>query len=107
YFRSPWLNNTYSLAAGDQNRVVNTPYLPSSGDARLAARVYEGLRRDDWKWSVTARKSLGRLTFSAQVARDHLRLPSSEFYYGPQYDPNEVTTFPDSWYWATQVSWGL
>ncbi len=107
YFRSPWLNNTYPLAEGDGKRVFNTPFIPSAGDDLLAGRVYEGLRRDDWKWSAMARKRLGRVTFSAQVARDHLRLPSSEFYYGPQYDPNEVTAFPDSWYWASQVSWGL
>jgi hypothetical protein len=107
HFRSPWLNNTYSLAEGDGRRVFNTPYLPGSSDEVLGGRVYEQLRRDDWKWSVMARKRVGRMTFSAQVARDHLRLPSSEFYYGPQYDPNEITTFPDSWYWATQVSWGL
>ncbi len=107
YFRMPWLNNTYSIAEGDGLRVFNTPYLPGGGDEILAGRVYEGLRRDDWKWSVMARKTWGRLTFSAQAARDHLRLPSSEFFYGAQYDPNEVTTFPDSWHWSTQVSWGL
>ena len=107
YFPNPWLNNTYSLAEGDGKRVFNTPYLPGGNDEVLAGRVYEGLRRDDWKWSLLARRAFGRLTFSAQVARDHLRLPSSEFYYGAQYDPNEVTTFPDSWHWSTQVSWGL
>ena len=107
YFRTPWLNNTYSIAEGDGQRVFNTPYLPGGGDEVLAGRVYEDARRDDWKWSVMARKSVGRLTLSAQVARDHLRLPSSEYFYGPQYDPNEVTAFPDAWYWATQVSWGL
>lgn len=107
YFRMPWLNNTYSIAEGDGQRVFNTPYLPGPGDEVLAGRVYEGLRRDDWKWSVMASKTVGRLTFSAQAARDHLRLPSSEYFYGAQYDPNEVTTFPDSWHWSTQVSWGL
>jgi hypothetical protein len=107
YFRTPWLNNTYSIAEGDGERVFNTPYLPSSEDAVLAPRVYEGLRRDDLKWSILARKQFGRVTLSAQAARDHLRLPSSEFFYGPQYDPNEVTTFPDSWHWSTQIGWGL
>jgi hypothetical protein len=107
YFHSPWLNNTYSIAEGDGQRVFNTPYLPGSGDARLAGRVYEGTEPNDWKWSVLARKRFGRVTLSAQAARDHLRLPSSEFYYGPQYDPNEITTFSDAWHWSTQVSWGL
>jgi len=107
YFHAAWLNNTYAIAEGDGFRAFNTPYLPGSNDAVLAPRVYEGLRRDDWKWSVLARKQVGRLTLSAQAARDHLRLPSSEFYYGPQYDPNEVTTFTNSWHWSTQISWGL
>lgn len=107
YFHSSWLNNTYSIAEGDGKRVFNTPYLPGSGDTRLAGRVYEGAEPNDWKWSVLARKRFGRVTLSAQAARDHLRLPSSEFYYGPQYDPNEITTFSDAWHWSTQVSWGL
>lgn len=107
YFKSAWLNNTYSIATGDGKRVFNTPYFPGSGDQLLAPRVYEGARSDDWKWSVLAQKRVGRLTLSAQAARDHLRLPSSVFFFGPQYDPNEVTAFTDSWHWSTQVSWGL
>lgn len=108
YFRAAWLNNTYSIASGDGKRTFNTPYLPDPfADPLLAGRVYEGVRRDDWKWSVMAQKRIGRLTLTAQAARDHLRLPSSEFYYGPQYDPNEITTFTNSWHWSTQVSWGL
>jgi hypothetical protein len=112
-FNSPWLNNTYSIASGsgegEQRKVLNTPFLPNSGDVVLSRNNYnDGSNRDNWKWSLLAKKTIqGRLTFSAQVARDHLRIPSSQFYYGPQYEPNEVTAFEDSWYWVTQISWGL
>jgi hypothetical protein len=110
YFDSPWLNNSYSIGAGNQERVVNTPFLPAgTGDAVLSRNDYnDQAERDNWKWSVLARKNIAnRLTLSVQVARDHLRMPSSKFYYGPQYEPNEITAFPDSWYWASQISWGL
>ena len=64
--------------------------------------------KDNWKWSVLAKKTIqNRLTVSFQCARDHLRLPSSKYYYGPQFEPNEVTAFKDSWYWVTQISWGI
>jgi hypothetical protein len=109
YFDSPWLNNSYSIGAGNQERVVNTPFIPKASDAILSRNTYnDQAERDNWKWSVLARKTVAnRLTLSAQVARDHLRMPSSQFYYGPQYEPNEITAFPDSWYWTTQISWGL
>ncbi len=109
YFNSPWLNNTFSIASGNNERVNNTPYFPIGNDNVLSQKSYnDQAGKDNWKWSVLAKKTLQkRLTISAQVARDHLRLPSSKYYYGPQFEPNEVTAFKDSWYWVTQISWGI
>ncbi|HAO98663.1 MAG TPA: hypothetical protein DCQ83_01315 [Fibrobacteres bacterium] len=109
YFNSPWLNNTFSFASGNHERVNNTPYLPISNDTVLSRTNYNDMTaKDNWKWSVLAKKTIqNRLTVSFQCARDHLRLPSSKYYYGPQFEPNEVTAFKDSWYWVTQISWGI
>ncbi len=109
YFNSPWLNNTYSLGSGIQAKAVYTPYLPPSNYTVLSDADYnDQTGNDDWKWSVLARKNIAnRLTVSVQIARDHLRMPSSRFYYGPQFEPNEITAFKSSWYWVTQISWGI
>src|SRR5690606_1972831 len=105
YFASPWLNNTFPLA--DKRNSI--PYFPQSNDRVLSRIEYNDLAgKDDWKWSVLARKTIrGRLTLAAQFARDHLRMPSSQYYYGPQHEPNEITASADSWYWMTHISWGV
>jgi hypothetical protein len=89
--------------------VINTPYLPSGSASPLSKNNYnDQSKNNDWKWSVLARKNIhNRLTVSVQVANDHLRLPSSQDYFGPQFEPNEITAFRNSWYWMTQFSWGI
>jgi hypothetical protein len=53
-------------------------------------------KRDDWKWSVTGRKTVNRLlTVHAQVANDHLRLPI--FTGNPTSTP--LTNTPENWYY--------
>ena len=112
YFHSPWANNTFSFGNGDRSYkwVINTPYLPT-GDENdpLSKNDYsDQINNNHWKWSVLAKKNIRkRLTVSVQAANDHLRLPSSQDFYGPQYEPNEITAFKDSWYWMTQFSWGI
>lgn len=105
YFNSPWYNNTNYVG----QKLSNIPLVPLGTDAILSRAEYnDQTKKDNWKWSVLAKKTIqGRLTLSAQVASDHLRLTSSEYYYGPQFDHNEVTAFTNHWYWMTQVSWGI
>lgn len=104
YLNSPWLNNTYALSFYP----ANVPFLPQPQDSIQSQKDYNDITaRDNFKWSLLLKKSFGAMTFSAQVASDHLRLPSSSYYYGPQFDPNEITVLKDSWYWMTQISWGL
>lgn len=105
YFNSPWLNNT-SLRSRDRN---NSPYMPGAGDKLLSKNEYnDAASKDNLKWSVLIQKNLGgNLSLRAQAANDHLHLPSSSFYVGPQFDHNEITVLPNHWYWMTQLSWGI
>lgn len=105
YFHSPWLNNTSQIG----NFAIDVPHFPTASDNLLSQNSYNDLaRKDDLKWSLLIQKKIGtNITISGQAANDHLRLVSSSYYYGPQFDHNEVTVSKKDWYWMTQVSWGL
>lgn len=104
YMNSPYLNNTYQIAAYE----ANIPYFPTESDSLVSKTTYNDLaNKDNFKWSVLLKKSLGPITFSAQAACDHLRVPAALFYYGPQFDNNEVTVSSKDWYFMTQLSWGI
>ena len=105
YFNSPSLNNTAQVGNGG----YNIPAFPLANDKIVSKIDYNDITKEDnYKWSVLVRKNLGaNITLSGQVANDHMRLTSSYFYYGPQFDHNEITTSKDHWYWMTQLSWGI
>jgi hypothetical protein len=105
HLNTPWLNNTSQIA----NDGVPLPIFPKATDAVASKTEWNDLAtRDDWKWSVLIQKKLGRhITLSAQAANDHMRVVSSRYFYGPQFDHNEVTVSPDHWYWMTQLAWGI
>ena len=112
YFHPRWANNTFFIGNGDgsKNWVINTPYLPAgTADDPLSKNDYNDQSGSNhWKWSLLAKKTIRkRLKVSVQVANDHLRLPSSLDFYGPNFEPNEITAFKNSWYWMTQFSWGI
>ena len=104
YLNSPYMNNTYQIG----NFAANVPYIPLSSDTIMSRVEYNDMaERDNLKWAVIVKKNFGKLTFAAQAANDHLRVTSSEYYYGPQYDHGEITVSKDHWYFMTQVAWGL
>lgn len=105
WFKSPWLNNTAQIA----NEAIPLPMFPIASDTIASKRGWNDLaKRDDFKWSVLVQKKLGKyITVSGQAANDHMRLVSSRYFYGPQFDHNEITVSRDHWYWMTQISWGL
>jgi hypothetical protein len=104
-FKSPWLNNTSQIA----NDAIPLPIFPIASDTIASKKDWNDLAtKDDLKWSILIQKKLGSyITFSAQAANDHMRMVSSRYFYGPQYDHNEVTVSKDHWYWMTQLSWGI
>ncbi len=105
YLHSPWLNNTFQRG----RNAFNTPYLPDPLDANLSKDDYnDAAAKDDFKWTVQLKKNLGgNVSLWAQAASDHLRMPSSFYFYGPQFDHNEVTALDNQWYWMAQISWGI
>ena len=61
-------------------------------------------RRDDWKWSVHASKTLNRIfKLRLQVANDHLRLPL--FTQNPT--ETDLTQNPGNWYYLARLECGL
>lgn len=101
YLNSPWINSTYNIG--------NAPGMPLPRIPDSTETYYKGIaRKDNFRWSIYARKTLfGSLAAHAQVARDHLRLVSREFYYGPSLEPDELTMKPANWYWLVQFSFGV
>ncbi|MDB5102980.1 MAG: hypothetical protein JWP91_669 [Fibrobacteres bacterium] len=104
-FKSPWLNNTAQIA----NQAIPLPHFPIKSDLVASEKEWNDLAtKDDLKWSILVQKKIGGyITWSAQAANDHMRLVSSRYYYGPQYDHNEITVSKKDWYWMTQLSWGI
>jgi hypothetical protein len=105
YIHSPWLNNTYHRGRDG----MNIPYFPDPGDKNLSEADYNDVAaKDDIKWTLQVKKNLGKaVSLWAQASRDHLRVPSSLYFYGPQFDHNEVTMRGKQWYWMAQISWGI
>ncbi len=106
YFKSPGLNNFYQRSNTSGG---NIPIIPRDDDTVLSKNNYnDAADKDNFKWSVLLKKTfMKKLTFSSQLASDHLRLTNSSYYFGPQYDFNEITAFKDHWYWISQISWGI
>lgn len=104
-FKSRWLNNTSQIG----NDGLPLPIFPIASDTVASKSEWNDLAgKDDFKWSFLVQKKIGNyITISGQAANDHMRMVSSRFFYGPQFDHNEVTITNDHWYWMTQISWGI
>lgn len=64
------------------------------------SQSFSPYHRDDWKWSVNARKKVNRLlTLQVQVANDYLRLP--EFTLNTSSTP--LTIMPENWYYLLRL----
>jgi hypothetical protein len=99
YYASRFNNSKQFNENGTPVWTVNASYDPSSTTYNPAP-----LRRDDWKWSVNGSKTLNRLlTLHAQVANDHLRLPT--FTGNPSEAP--LMREPGNWYYLLRLESGL
>jgi len=86
YYDNPFLNG---------KQFVETAY-PIWSDAAADGEYH----RDDWKWSLYARKTLNRiLTIHLQAADDYLRLPL--FNYNPS--DMALTQNPKNWYYLMRL----
>lgn len=100
-FNSPWINSTYNIG--------NFPSMPIPRIPDSTQTYYKGISgKDNTRWSVNATRTLTKgLAMHVQVAHDHLRLVSREFYYGPSLEPDELLMQPKNWYWMVQFSMGI
>jgi hypothetical protein len=105
YFDSPWANSTRSL--GENNIAI--PSYPRGLEPLFSSESYNDITdKDNFAWSVLARRELvPGLNVSVQFARDHLRTVGTNWFYGGRLEPSETLYRNGSWYWMTQLSWGL
>ena len=61
-------------------------------------------RKDDWKWSVYAKKKLGLFTFAGQIANDHVRLVRHD---DEAADREEALRTPKDWEWMLKCGFGF
>lgn len=63
-----------------------------------------GLKRDDWKWSFYARRTVGKiLKIHFQAANDHLRLPIFDY----SSTETTLTQNPKHWYYVLRMECGI
>jgi hypothetical protein len=99
---------------------VSTASIGSYAAPLPAARVYrepaadklfytwDRYDRDDWKWSLQAKRQLlPGLSIYAQAARDHFRTYSFVTSYGHGTDPGDVLTDDSHWYWLVNFVFGI
>jgi hypothetical protein len=98
WYGSPYPNN-YKNAFSIQPLPRPIPDDPPRG---VPPSVY---RKDDWKWSVYAKKTIaGSFSVSAQCARDHVRIRANN----PNYiEREEVLTKDNQWYWMLKFAYGF
>ena len=95
FYASRFANSKQFDENGTPVWTVNPTYDPGN-----PAYDPDPVRRDDWKWSVHGRKQVNRLlTVHAQVANDHLRLPT--FTGNPSETP--LTREPGNWYYLLRL----
>lgn len=101
-------NNTVGLLYDRQvpvplkdDGINDNPY--NYTDAKVSADE-DAFSKDDWKWSVYARKRVTEgVTIHAQAASDYLR------HFGPEVKPTESapTRTPSEWYYVVRLDFGL
>ena len=105
YFHSPWINSFSEL--GQSNGA--TPDLPNGQDDWSSKNAYNDVAgKDNTSWSLLVKKTVAHsITISGQVARDHVRMPSFQSWFGPGLDPNEALSTSKDWYWMLQFAFGI
>jgi hypothetical protein len=94
----------YYAARFDNIRSYTTSSFPIWDVESFSAYDPSDYEKDDWKWSVYAVRSLGRLArVRVQAANDHLRL--REFLL--QQSDETLTRRPSHWYYLLRLEFGL
>jgi hypothetical protein len=94
----------YYAARFDNTQSYTTSSLPVWDVESFSTYDPDDFKRDDWKWSLYAKKSFGRLfRVRAQIANDHLRL--REFVL--QQSDETITRNPSHWYYLMRLEFGI
>lgn len=114
YYNAPYQNDPYKLVGaydvfqfsdGNSINYAMSPIPPSNkgGEDHLSKAQQDfDPSKDNWKWSIFASKKLHqRITFKAQVASDHWRIPNNNFV---QY---EAMANPGQFYGSLKVDYSL
>jgi hypothetical protein len=94
----------YYAARFDNTQSYTTSSLPVWDVESFSTYDPDDFKRDDWKWSLYAKKSFGRMfRVRAQIANDHLRL--REFVL--QQSDETITRTPSHWYYLMRLEFGI
>jgi hypothetical protein len=94
----PYIYNVDDPQYTDPN---HAEYIAGARDARI-----KEIEKDDWKWSIYARKQITEgLTVFGQAARDHLRQITWEG--GPKFAGHSSTQFSGEWYYILRLELGI
>jgi hypothetical protein len=97
YFKNPYYDQKYPIQDANGGRFTPLPYLPTLDD-------YSALpnnTRDDWKWSVTAERNVGRwINLKVRAASDHMRLRNWD---GDYEGGGPLTTSAKDWYFLARI----
>jgi len=103
YYKSPYLNSYGALVAF--NSAVPELVL-GSDEVRSKSSYADIAKKDDFSWSILAKKRiLGSAFVAAQAARDHIRTVSIETWTAPE--PTQVLGRGSDWYWMLQFGFGI
>jgi hypothetical protein len=100
YAPTPWRMSTDRAHGG----ALATPIGDNSNPPAGTFPNVDRFKRDDWKWSLLARKNLyPGLALFFQAANDHMRLLDN---FSSQSN-NEIFSTPQHWYWAFSLKYAI
>ena len=100
YWKNPYLNSDFKVANSTTGPVA-APYLDGNTNLGLSAR--DAVDGDDFRWSVTATKSLWKsLSVTAKASSDHMQIMQL---FTNRFDRSygDVMLQKDSWYYVLRV----
>ncbi len=95
------------LQRGNNN--ANIPAFPTGQSKTYSKAIYNDVvSSGSLSWNLLLKKTLiPGFSLAAQFGKDHSRMVSSDYYYGPNLEPNKITIRPDDWYWMVQFGLGI
>lgn len=108
YYNSPWINSYFSQYRGSGMPI---PIFPGAEDGSASseevAQYASDSRRDNWKWTVFAKKEIVKgIEIYGQAASDHIRTINAEAGPMPAMSPITNRNGKD-WYYIMRLQFGI